>query len=126
MKNDYRNPPRATCPVCRKLLDWSTIKPYIVLAEEAKYCPVLSLAAIGKDIPPNTPSQRGTEHDDEGDARQRYDDAEKVVHAFFPQGVANELLVSDIIDYSQPTKQFGCAQQLFSESYSRLNQLISS
>lgn len=51
------NAPRAVCPVCCAPLDWSSIKPYIVLAEEAKYCPVLTLAFAGKDIPPNTPSR---------------------------------------------------------------------
>lgn len=120
VKNYYPNPPRAACPVCRKALDWSTIKPYIVLSEESQYCPVLTLAGTGKDIPPNTPSHRSIDVIDEQDAQQRIDDAKKVVNAFFPQGVAVELLVSDVVDYSMPAQtstQLGCAQQLFGSSY---------
>lgn len=118
MNTGYPDPPRATCPVCRTPLDWSSIKPYIVLAEEAKYCPALSLAAAGKDIPPNTPSHRSaSEVSDEKDAQQRFADAENVVRAFFPNGVARELLVSKVVDFSLPHGDAGCAHQLFDDKH---------
>lgn len=110
----YPNIPRATCPICRTALNWFAIRPYIVLAEEAKYSPVLSLAATGKDIPPNTPSYRpASSSPNKMDARQRFVDAKSVVDAFFPSGVPHELLVSDVTDFSEPSHNIGCAQQLF-------------
>jgi hypothetical protein len=110
--NISKRAPRAVCPVCLTPLDWSSIKPYIVLAEESKYSPVLSLAFTGNGFPVNASFQYKMSPLNTSDISNpsstscsdepQYEQVEKrlkktynILKSFFPVGIDIDLILSD-------------------------------
>ncbi|XP_053991804.1 uncharacterized protein LOC128883457 [Hylaeus volcanicus] len=110
--NLSKRPPRAVCPVCLTPLDWSSIKPYIVLAEESKYSPVLCLAFTGNGLPVNASCQYKMSPLNTSDTSNpssiscsdepQYEQVEKrlkktynILKSFFPVGIDIDLILSD-------------------------------
>ncbi|OII71448.1 hypothetical protein cand_031610 [Cryptosporidium andersoni] len=77
-KKDIWEKCRAVCPFCHIVLDWTKMKPYIVLSFEAKTLPLLALCSI----------------------EDRQLEAHKVIQAFFPQGVPSHVICGYSIDMS--------------------------
>lgn len=77
-KNDIWEKCRAECPFCHISLDWTKMKPYIVLSIEAKQFPLMSLC----------------------DAEERQGEAFQVIHSFFPRGVPSHVIYGNQIDLS--------------------------
>ncbi|KAJ1614620.1 RING finger-containing protein [Cryptosporidium canis] len=93
-KNDIWEKCRAECPFCHISLDWTKMKPYIVLSIEAKQFPLMSLC----------------------DAEERQGEAIQVIHSFFPRGVPPHVIYGNMIDFSIQPKVtqilFGCYLEL--------------
>ncbi|CUV04039.1 unnamed protein product [Cryptosporidium hominis] len=81
-KNDIWDKCRAECPFCHISLDWTKMKPYIVLSLEAKQFPLMSLC----------------------DAEERQGEAFQVIQSFFPKGVPSHIIYGNKIDFSVKPK----------------------
>ncbi|KAH7648137.1 hypothetical protein FG379_000061 [Cryptosporidium bovis] len=77
-KKDVWERCRAVCPFCHVFLDWSKIKPFILLTPEAKEYPLMALC----------------END------ERVGEAYRVLNSFFPKGVPHEVIFGQNIDFS--------------------------
>ncbi|KAK9174289.1 RING finger containing protein [Cryptosporidium meleagridis] len=99
-KNDIWDKCRAECPFCHISLDWTKMKPYIVLSLEAKQFPLMSLC----------------------DAEERQGEAFQVIQSFFPRGVPSHIIYGNKIDFSVKPK---VTQFLFGNYLELLNGLDS-
>ncbi|KAH8741177.1 hypothetical protein FG386_000084 [Cryptosporidium ryanae] len=77
-KKDVWRKCRAVCPFCYVFIDWTKIKPFIILTSEAKEYPLMALC--------------------ESDERMK--EAYRVLNAFFPKGVPNEVIFGQNIDFT--------------------------
>ncbi|KAF7457641.1 RING finger containing protein [Cryptosporidium felis] len=99
-KNDIWDKCRAECPFCHVTLDWTKMKPYIVLSLEAKQFPLMSLC----------------------NAEERQGEAFQVIHSFFPRGVPYHVIYGNVVDFSIKPK---VTQVLFGGYLELLNSLDS-
>ncbi|KAH8584899.1 RING finger containing [Cryptosporidium sp. chipmunk genotype I] len=97
-KNDIWDKCRAECPFCHISLDWTKMKPYIVLSLEAKQFPLMSLC----------------------DAEERQGEAFQVIQSFFPRGVPSHIIYGNKIDFSVKPK---VTQILFGHYLELINSL---